>query len=125
MFKEKMPTAAGTRVAAKNNNSSSHHKPGLVEQAMLQRDIDLELALAAVRDATDDAFVAVQSLMHLVRRKPSLRPRRRKDAELHARNSPMHYTGPANATLTVAQQLHQIAYQLRVLESSVLRSPGR
>jgi NO-binding membrane sensor protein with MHYT domain len=125
MFKEKMPTAAGTRVAAKNNHNSKH-TPGLVEQAMLQRDIDLELALAAVRDATDDAFVAVQSLMHLVRRKPSLRPRRRKEGELHAaRTSAMHYTGPANATLTVAQQLHQIAYQLRVLESSVLRSPGR
>jgi hypothetical protein len=118
MFKEKMPFKTGTRVVA--------NKPGPVEQAMRQR------------DATDDAFEAVQSLMHMVRRRPSLKPRRRKDAEPRASSgtgmarashinqlNPMSHTGHANGTLTVAEQLHQIAYQLRVLELSVLRSPAR
>jgi hypothetical protein len=130
MFKEKMPFKTGTRVVA--------NKPGPVEQAMRQRDVDLELAVVALRDATDDAFEAVQSLMHMVRRRPSLKPRRRKDAEPRASSgtgtvrashinqlNPISHTGHPNGTLTVAEQLHQIAYQLRVLELSVLRSPAR
>jgi hypothetical protein len=92
--------------------------PGLVEQAMRQRDIDLELAVAALRDATEDASAAVHSVMHQVRRKATLKPRRRK--------GPGARTGASAARpLTVAQQLHQIAYQLRLLESSVLRPPVR
>ncbi|MGJ7609598.1 MULTISPECIES: hypothetical protein [unclassified Variovorax] len=85
---------------------------------MRQRDVDLELAVAALRDATDDASAAVHSLMHLVRRKTTLKPRRRKEPETRAGTGTPH-------TLTVAQQLHQITCRLRLLESSVLRPPLR
>lgn len=107
---------------SKGGGGGATSTPGLVEQAMRQRDIDLELAVAALRDATDDASAAVHSLMHLVRRKTTLKPRRRKEPE----------TGVATGTsmgtphtLTVAQQLHQITCRLRLLESSVLRPPLR
>jgi hypothetical protein len=106
MFEKRVQSKAGARVAVR--------KPGLVEQAMRQRDADLELAVAALRTATEDASAAVHSLLHLVR----FKTHKREECEAPA--------GPAAPyALTLAQQLHQIAYQLRLLESSALRTPGR
>lgn len=127
MFKERKHRSTRASAAA--------DKPGLVEQAMLQRDIDLEAAIAALRHATEDTFEAVQSLMHVAYCVPAQAPGPRPRKEAVANANASAFSAPQrsrngqpvtpNATLTVAQQLHQIACQLRMLESSVLRSPAR
>jgi hypothetical protein len=94
--------------------AAAPRQPGLVEQAMKQRDAELEAAVAALRAAADAAVAAVQTALPKSAHRLASRPQRRKEAE--ARTGAKLPRAP-----TLAQQLQQIAHQLRVLEAAVLR----
>lgn len=81
---------------------------------MKQRDAELEAAVAALRAAADAASAAVHAALQKPSHRIASRPQRRKESEGRT-------VAKVPRALTLAQQLQQIAHQLRVLESSVLR----
>lgn len=84
---------------------------GSLADAMARRDAQLEQAVNALRAAADAAAVGVDGLMSIASPEARLRPASLSAAQLPER------TG----FVSVAQQLQDIAFQLRVLESSVRR----
>lgn len=82
---------------------------GTVADAMARRDVQVEQAVDALRCAADGATASVAALMHVVSPEASHRP---------ARPAAARTEDPAGFT-TLAEQLHDIALQLRELESSV------
>lgn len=84
---------------------------GSLAEAMTRRDVQLDEAVNALRAAADAATVGVDNLMSIASPEARLRPARLMAAQLPER------TG----FVSVAQQLQDIAFQLRVLESSVRR----
>lgn len=88
---------------------------GSLAHAMASRDAELDLAVAAVRGAAESAAASVDALMGLAPPDARIGPASLAAAELPKR------TGSVN----VAQQLQDIALQLRVLELSVRKALER
>lgn len=82
---------------------------GTVANAMASRDAQVDQAVDALRHAAGGAAASVAALMHAVNPEASHRP---------ARPAAARTEDPAGFT-TLAEQLHDIALQLRELESSV------
>lgn len=82
---------------------------GSVADAMARRDVQVDEAVAALRCAAGTAAASVAALMHAVSPEAPHRPARLAAATM---------AEPAGFT-TLAEQLHDIALQLRELESSV------
>ncbi|MGJ7527352.1 hypothetical protein [Variovorax sp. GB1P17] len=80
-----------------------------VEEAMKARDVQLQEALAALRCAADEASAAVVALLHTIKPNVRLTP------------AQVVVKGASRATgfVTLAQELRDITFQLRVLETSV------
>ncbi|WP_143012460.1 hypothetical protein [Variovorax sp. EL159] len=85
------------------------HRGISVEEAMKARDVQLQEALAALRSAADDASAAVVALLHVVKPKIRLQP------APPAGGDACRKTG----FITLAQELRDVTFQLRVLETSV------
>lgn len=83
---------------------------GSVADAMARRDVQVDEAVAALRGAAGTAAASVGALMHAVSPDASHRPARLAAATMMA--EPTEFA-------TLAEQLHDIAFQLRELESSV------
>lgn len=86
------------------------HRHGMsVEEAMGMRDAQLDEALAALRFAADDASAAVAALLHVVTPNVRLQPAR-----------PVTEEQPRKTGFVpLAQELRELAFQLRRLEASV------
>ena len=82
---------------------------GTVADAMARRDVQVDQAVDALRHAAGGAAASVAALMHAASPEASHRP---------ARPAAARTEDPAGFT-TLAEQLHDIALQLRELESSV------
>jgi hypothetical protein len=95
------PPARGSRGIQRHGMS--------VEEAMGMRDAQLEEALAALRSAADDASAAVAALLHVVTPNVRLQPARQATEEQPRK------TG----FVPLAQELRELAFQLRRLEASV------
>ncbi|RQO52384.1 hypothetical protein DBV14_16105 [Variovorax sp. KBW07] len=80
-----------------------------VEEAMKARDVQLQEALDAVRCAADDASAAVGALLHMV--KPNVR--------LQTALQVVEEQPRKMGFVTLAQELREVAFQLRILEASV------
>lgn len=80
-----------------------------VEEAMKARDVQLQEALDAVRCAADDASAAVGALLHMVKPNVRLQP------ALQVVEEQPRKMG----FITLAQELREVAFQLRILEASV------
>ena len=88
---------------------------GSLAHAMARRDVQLDLAVAAVRAAVESTAASVNALMGVAMPDARLRPAPVAGAAL-----------PQSADfMSVAQQLQDIALQLRVIESSVRRALER
>lgn len=83
--------------------------------AMARRDVQLDEAVAAVRAAAESAAVSVDVLMGIATPDARLQPASLAAAELPQRAG----------FVSVAQQLQDIALQLRVIESSVRKALER
>jgi hypothetical protein len=88
---------------------------GSLAHAMARRDAQLDLAVAAVRAAAESTAASVDALMGMATPDAHVRPVSLAAAELPER------TG----LVSVAQQLQDIALQLRAIESSVRRALER
>ncbi|MDH6590513.1 hypothetical protein M2165_000402 [Variovorax sp. TBS-050B] len=84
---------------------------GSLADAMARRDTQLEEAVAALRAAADSAAINVDTLMCIASPDARLRPARQ------APGTAAERTG----FVSLAQQLQDIAFQLRVLDSAVRR----
>jgi 2,4-dienoyl-CoA reductase-like NADH-dependent reductase (Old Yellow Enzyme family) len=82
---------------------------GTVADAMARRDAQVDQAVDALRRAAGGAAASVAALTHVVNPEASRRP---------AGPAAVRTEDPAGFT-TLAEQLHDIALQLRELESSV------
>lgn len=82
---------------------------GSVADAMARRDVQVDQAIETLRRAAGGAAASVAALMHAVSPEASHRP---------ASPAAARTEDPAGFT-TLAEQLHDIALQLRELESSV------
>lgn len=80
-----------------------------IEEGMRARDVQLQEALAALRSAANDASAAVVALLHVVAPNVQLQPARPAAEELPQK------TG----FVPLAQELRDVACQLRMLETSV------
>jgi hypothetical protein len=80
-----------------------------IEEGMRARDVQLQEALAALRSAANDASAAVVALLHVVAPNVQLQPAR------PAAEEPPQKTG----FVPLAQELRDVACQLRMLETSV------
>jgi hypothetical protein len=88
---------------------------GSLAHAMARRDVQLDAAVTAVRAAAESAALSVDALMGVATPDARFRP-----ASLAAAESP-----PPTGFVSVAQQLHDIALQLRVIEASVRKALER
>jgi hypothetical protein len=88
---------------------------GSLAHAMARRDVQLDEAVAAVRAAAESAAVSVDALMSVAMPDARFRP-----ASVAVAALPQ-----GTGFVSVAQQLQDIALQLRVIESSVCKALER